>query len=737
MSTRVVVSGLFSKSYSSLDGSVKNKVLDFVVKLQERPDLTGLDLKTPEGVRDPRIKTARVNDFWRAVLIELPRASGYVLVAVKPHDDAYTYAAKLRFGVNEVTGALDVVDAAALNKAITQASAVSSTQPRRTPVLSGIRARDLRRFGIDTDIAERLVTITDEDQLLTVAEELPGVQGNAVLDLAAGRGVDEVWADLIAEVESNIDTGDLLGALDRPQSRLVFTDGSIEELRAALESDLKAWRIWLHPLQRRLAYHNGWKGPYRVTGGAGTGKTVTAIHRARHLAQRLDEEASDAKVLFTTFTRNLAQNIESQLTELAGPELMRRRVDVVNIDSLAQRVLRIGDGARLTLRKDDDPGVLQAWETARAAAAEEWDISFLQSEWNEVVLAQGIEERAEYLTVSRSGRGRRISRLQRADLWAVFERFTQLLNAQNLITFTRAAARAATIAAQLNPHEAPVFDSGIRRGALPKYRYVVVDEAQDLHPAHWRLIRALVPHDSDDLFIVGDAHQRIYGKPIVLSRYGIETRGRSRRLTVNYRTSREILDWSLKVAYGHAVDDLEGDTESLAGARSAFRGPVPEARGFDSSRQEHSALIDKLQSWRRDGVTWSQMAVVTRSNRRVADLADTLSTGGVPAAEVGAGTDENALGEVVRVMTMHRAKGLEYRAVAIVGVSQRELPPRGVRELKEPEREVAWARERGLVYVAGSRAREYLYISWAGERSELLAGTVIDEGELRGGRALP
>lgn len=720
MSTRVVVSDLFGKSYSALDGSVKNRVLDFVVKLQERPDLTGLDLKTPEGVTDPRIKTARVTDFWRAVLIELPQAGGYVLVAVKPHDDAYTYAAKLRFGVNEVTGALDVVDAAALGEAITRARSVSSTQPRRSPVLNGVRARDLRRFGIDTDIAENLVTITDEDQLLTVAEELPGVQGNAILDLAAGRGVEEVWADLIAEVEPDIDTGDLLGALDRPQSRLVLTDGSPEELRAALDADLKAWRIWLHPLQRRLAYRDGWKGPYRVTGGAGTGKTVTAIHRARHLAQRLDREGSDAKVLFTTFTRNLAQNIEAQLTELAGPELLRR-VDVINIDSLAQRILRTGDGTRPTPRRDDDPSVLQAWETARAAASDKWDISFLQSEWNEVVLAQGIEERAEYLTASRSGRGRRISRLQRVDLWTVFERFTQLLNAQNLITFTQVAARAATIAAQLNPHDDLGFDSGVRRSALPRYRHAVVDEAQDLHPAHWRLIRALVPHDRDDLFIVGDAHQRIYGKPIVLSRYGIETRGRSRRLTVNYRTSREILGWSLKVAYGHDVDDLEGEAESLAGARSEFGGPAPEARGFNSSAAEQAALADKLRSWRQVGVTWPQMAVVSRANRGVADLVHTLSMAGVPVAEVGAGTDENALGDVVRVMTMHRAKGLEYRAVAIVGASRRELPPRFVRDLEEPDRDAAWARERGLLYVAGSRAREYLYVSWTGVPSELLA----------------
>lgn len=728
MSGRVVMSDRFTRTYSELDGSMKNRVLDFIVKLQERPDLTGLDLKAPEGVADPRIRTARVTDFWRAVLIELPESNGFVLAAVKPHDDAYTYAERLRVGVNEVTGALDVVDAAALDDAITHAHTAGETSggdtgtaPQRGPVLDGVRVRDLRRFGVDTDIAERLVEITDESRLLSVAEELPGVQANAVLDLAAGRTVDDVWADLIAEEEPEIDTGDLLKALERPQSRLVFTDGSADELRAALEGEFTAWRVWLHPLQRRLADKDGWRGPYRVTGGAGTGKTVTAVHRARHLADRLARAGSDEKVLFTTYTRNLARNIESQLTELAGQDILKR-VEVVNIDALAYRVLRTADDRQTRPRQvpDDAPDVVAAWETARADATEAWETAFLQAEWNQVVLAQGLAERGDYLRAPRSGRGRRLSRPQRAELWAVFERFTQQLNARNLLTFTQAAARAATVARQLDPHDDPGTDSGVRRAALPRYRHGVVDEAQDLHPAHWRLVRALVPRGADDLFLVGDAHQRIYGKPLVLSHYGIETRGRSRRLTVNYRTSRQILDWSLRVAYGHAVDDLEGGADSLAGARSEFAGPEPRTAGFDTAAAEKAALVEVVRDWHGAGLEWSQIAVVTRSNNRVAELAGALTEAEVPAAEVGRDTDEHALGDVVRVMTMHRAKGLEYRAVALVGAGRRDLPPRAARELDGDDRDAARARERGLLYVAGSRAREHLYLSWTGEPSELL-----------------
>lgn len=725
MSARVVMSDLFGRSYSDLDGSIKNRVLDFVVKLQERPDMPGLDLKTPQGVVDPRIKTARVNDFWRAVLIELPESSGYVLVAVKPHDDAYTFAGRLRFGVNEVTGALEVVDEAALGEAVTRASATAADSASSTPVLKGLRARDLLPFGIAESIAERLVTIADEDQLLAVAEELPAGQANAVLDLASGRNADDVWADLIALEEPHIDTSDVMRALDRPLSRLSFTDGkNAEELRAVLEGDFKAWRVWLHPLQRKLAYHDGWRGPFRVTGGAGTGKTVTALHRARYLAERLERQGGEGKVLFTTFTKNLAQNIESQLKELAGAEILKQ-VEVRNIDALAQRILAVGNdaGTKTQLRGDTEPVVVQAWETARSHASERWEVSFLQAEWTQVVLAQGIEDRGEYLRASRSGRGRRLSRPQRADLWGVFERFTQLLNAQQVMTFTQAAARAAFIAQHLNPHAEAVHDSGVRRAMLLRYMHAVVDEAQDLHPAHWRLLRNLVPAGSDDLFIVGDAHQRIYGRPVVLSRLGIETRGRSRRLTVNYRTSRQILDWSLRVAYGQSVDDLEGDADTLAGARSEFGGPEPETVGFSSARKERAALAEKLRSWHETGIPWSQMAVVARVRAQVDELGVSLAEAGIPVSKVGATTEEGALGEQVRLMTMHRAKGLEYRAVALSGAGRNELPPRGIRQLQGDESDAAWARERSLLYVSGSRARERLYVSWVGEPSELLAGT--------------
>jgi hypothetical protein len=709
VSASIVLSDLFGRSYNDLDGSLKSRVMDFVVKLQRDPTATGLDLKQPAGVLDRRVRTARVNDSWRAVLLALPDSAGYILVAVKPHDDAYTYANSLVASVNEVTGALEILNADRLGVELQRVG--SAEKPTTAKLLSTVRKRDLLRLGVQGDVADRLLAITDEDALLALADALPRSQSDAVLDLYSGLSPDEVWASLVAdEPVGAVDTADLTAALARPLSRLSFTDlageDGVEELRAVLEGSLAAWRVWLHPLQRRLATHDGWNGPYRVTGGAGTGKTVTALHRARHLARR-----GDGSVLLTTFTRNLAETLRAQLVQLAGPTTAAS-VDVYNLDALALRVLRSSDAGRgLDERthpvSDSDPDVEQLWAAARRSADAEWTLGFLQDEWSHVVLANQVTTEAEYLAVSRSGRGQRLSRPQRAHLWRVFERFGQLLRAQGLVTFTQLVSDAASLLTS---------DESVR--ASLGYTYAVIDEAQDLHPAHWRMLRALIPQRQDDLFIVGDAHQRIYGRPIPLSRFGIETRGRSRRLTVNYRTSRQILRWSLRVVDPEA-DDLDGAVESLAGARSLFDGPEPTRRGYTTTVQENAALVEQVRGWMTEGLGAGEIAVFVRERRMVSDVMRAFVDAGIPAAE-GASREDRSDRDVVRVMTMHRAKGLEFRAVALPRMGAAEFPPPYVRGLAEDDARAAERIERNLLYVAGSRARERLWISWTARPSPLL-----------------
>jgi superfamily I DNA/RNA helicase len=542
-----------------------------------------------------------------------------------------------------------------------------------------------------------------------------------VLDLAFGKSPDEVWQDYGIDNVGPIDVDDVEKAFQRPISRLNFTAAGAdneEELRAVLEGDLAKWRVWLHPLQRKLAYHDGWNGPYRVTGGAGTGKTVTAIHRARHLAQGLELAGSSSKVLLTTFTRNLVRAIEAQLVELGGLGVLEK-VDVLNADSLARSIVAASEPGRAlvqgsTIVHDSSDRVMELWRTAKQAASGAWDPEFLADEWSLVVLGNAIQDEAGYLRVPRSGRSQRLSRPQRADVWIAVEQFQKLMRADRLITFTELAARAAAAVAS-DPVLRASFD----------YRHAVVDEAQDLHPAHWKMLRALVSPASDDLFIVGDAHQRIYGRPTPLSRFGIETRGRSRRLTINYRTSREILRWTLGVADPN-VDDLDTESDTLHGARSIFGGPEPETVIFTNVGAEGVGIAALVKRWCADGLSASDIAVFTYEKRHVAELVESLAVEGVESSVVGPDTREEKLGDVVRVMTMHRAKGLEYRGVVLSRMGAADFPPRYVKSMTGPAKDRELTKLRSVLYVAGSRARERMAITSTGELTDIVGG--VDAG---------
>lgn len=719
MKTKVLMHDLFENSCHDLDGSVKSRVLSFMVKLQQDPDATGLDFKRPKGAANKHVRTARVTDNYRAVLVNAGADddnSILWLVAVRKHDDAYRFAETLTLQVNEKTGAAELYDPIALNLALDNARADSKADAGSDPIMpASVSQADLERFGVAPDVAAQLKQVTKEDALQRLVEALPASQGNAVLDLAFGKDPQDVWNDLVIEEPGPIDLNDLEAALKRPLSRLSFTavdgDGA-QELRAVLEGDFAKWRVWLHPLQRKLATHAGWNGPFRVTGGAGTGKTVTAIHRARFLAKQIDSSGADpkVKVLFTTFTRNLAQTIAAQLNQLAGQSITDR-VDVVNIDALARAVVAATDSGRVFVNASKIANVSeidQLWRAAAQRCNGQWDPKFLNDEWSEILLGNAIHDEAAYLRVARSGRAHRLSRAQRADVWLAIEHFQQLLRAQNLYTYTELAARAASALAS-DPTLAEKFG----------YRHAVIDEAQDLHPAHWKFLRALVPLGRDDLFIVGDAHQRIYGRPAPLSRFGIETRGRARRLTVNYRTSREILEWCLKIADTDA-DDLDTSSDTLAGARSVFGGPDPESLGCASKADEDRGVVAKIEQWIADGYPPSEIAVFVYERNDVREITASLNAAGIDAEAVNESTREEQLGDVVRVMTMHRAKGLEYRAVAMARLGSKSFPPCYLQQLMGLDREQEEQKLLRVLYVAGSRARERLALFFAGEISPLL-----------------
>lgn len=333
--------------------------------------------------------------------------------------------------------------------------------------------------------------------------------------------------------------------------------------------------------------------------------------------------------------------------------------------------------------------------------------TFLSQEWRDVVLSRNVETDDEYLEARRSGRGVALSRRQRQAVWKVVESYETALRERKLWTHESVLREA--------------FRISTTRTTKP-FRHVVVDEAQDLSPMQWRLLRAVVAPGPDDMFIAGDSHQRIYNNYASLRSLGIHIAGRSSRLKINYRTTAEILAWSLGMMRGEPIDDLDEGLDTLAGCRSEVHGEAPTLRGFATSRQELAYIADTAADWLAADVSAAEIGIAARTNYYADRIAEELRSRGIVVRAL-SNSDQNA----VAVGTMHRMKGLEFRCVIVAGVSDRTVPlPNAVRaaDIDKQAHALDLLRERSLLFVACTRAREDLVVTWYGEPSPFLDGQV-------------
>ena len=706
---QVVMADVFSKYYEDLDSQVQAQVLQFIMKMQRDPDANGLNLKPPKGGRDKRVRTARINDNFRAVLMHYADRI-YYLVAVLPHDDAYTLASDIIFDINKVTGGVELINLATLSGTLSGQPAVGAGPAGEPSIFATVSDADFDRLGVHPSVVPALREIRSIDAILGFVEHLPKLARDVILCLADGLTVEEVWEHVssVAATTDTVDPEDYEAANERPATKESFVvTGDVAEFGRIMAEPLSAWRIFLHPAQRALAERKTPnKGSVRVTGGPGTGKTVVALHRVKALADRLPPGQA---ILLTTYTTTLAELLRSLLEDLGGAQLAAK-VDVRNIDKVSYGVAKEIFGAK-TPNPLGDVEIRKRWEDlADEQHPHRWDARFLEAEWKQVVLAQDLRSRDDYLAAVRTGRGRRLNRPERAQVWGLIEAFEHRLDAAGEVGVNQLAAQAARIASGWGDEERP-------------YRHIVVDEAQDLHAAHWKLLRALVPVGEDDLFIVGDAHQRIYDNRTTLSAHGINIRGsRSKRLTLNYRTTRQILGTSLSLLGDSIFDDLDDSTENLGGYRSVLRGAKPGLIEYPSTAAELSALATRVGGWLGEGLKAEEIVVTARTNKLAEAAVDALKAAGIKAVQVKS-RQTPAIGSGVHVMTMHRIKGLEYRAVAIIGVGAEHVPQSGAvtpasEDRLQHDRDLQ--RERSLLFVAATRAREQLAISWAVKPSEFL-----------------
>lgn len=739
------------------------KILTFIDKLSADDTAPGLHIEKIHGTSDHRVRTGRVDQSYRAVLFLLDGTVGhhYVFAGAWQHDDAIARAKTMTMRINQVNGVAEFYDAPMpeVTQPAAQARPAAPTfqsRYRNELVDNGYDADYLTdQVGIDRGVADRVLAARDEDEFMAAIDAAPTWQGVALLELSTGKALSEVQRDLqlvqsapeddeIADEatepvmeQAPLATEDdaLIAALRHPAAAMQFNalegEGANEELRQALENgSFEDWTVFLHPEQRRFATRCN-KNSFRVSGGAGTGKTVVAIHRARNLTRR---DAS-ARIILTTFTRTLADALTDQLLRLDATvprarEIGGTGVHVTGIDRLASQVMnakgqeRARNAAGLDVLGYTAGAVTpdlqdeRTWRDAIADAAVDDVLPnrlrnpiFLQQEYLMVVLPGAVTSLQQYARVSRTGRGTPLSRAQRVAVWKVIETYRQAHRLEQRLAFPEIAAVAARM-----------LEDRAAAGGGRIADHVIVDEGQDLHPTHWQLLRAAVEKGRDDLFISEDSHQRIYGQKLKLSRYGIDLRGRARRLTLNYRTTAQNLDYALRILDGAGDDvvvDLEGLPEQHHEYRSIRSGPMPRVIAAASAAAERTEIARIVKEWLDEGTPAPAIGVLVRGTQQAAGIVGALGQLDVPAAEIKAST--GAAPKTVQVMTMHRAKGMEFQRVILAGMNSASMPaPYVLASLEDAEREDKLQQERSLLYVAASRARDELVVTYSGDVSGFL-----------------
>ncbi|MGW4535412.1 3'-5' exonuclease [Nocardia sp. NPDC004340] len=741
-----IVMATNTKAMGKLDGSVKRKVYDFLEKLQTDDTAPGLHIEPMKGAADSRIRTGRVDQQFRAILFRIDPQGGdttYIYMGTWNHDDANALAERSTLRVNPITGTLEGIIGELNGESDRKKRSVvrdpdgqlgKAVAGQEKSFLTGIgyTFEDLtERLGLDPELARAALAAMDEDainDLAADAEDAGSWQGMALFELALGVGIDTIRDKFRLDSNPVDQTHDedtqILEALEHPVSKMQFTyiGDDNEELRRVIEGgDFAAWRTFLHPQQQTFA-EKDFNGPARISGGAGTGKTVVAIHRARNLWKR----EPDARIILTTFNKTLAMELRAALKVLEPGIALAKKpgepgIYVEGIDKLASDVLnRAGDlGPAATalfgtpieatsVRTNTNRMWREVAETVNSGLDARLSTpTFLDNEYVGVVLANQVTTLEQYAKVARAGRGVRLSRPQRIAVWKLVEGFRKQSRADGSLSFPEVLALAAEYLKQRAADGEYVAD------------HVLVDEAQDLHATHWALLRALVAPGPNDLFIAEDSHQRIYGQPVVLKRMGIEIVGRSKRLTLNYRTTAENLEFAVRILSGGEYNDLQGKGESTKGYRSARRGPKPVLLPADSAFDELAQVAKQVRHWiDEEKVEPSTIAVLTRGQNDRTQFVRALGERGIEARAL---DDNPATSGNVQVLTMHRSKGMEFSRVILAGIDESHVPSRAAtNSVPEEEQAEALLRERSLLYVAASRARDELVVTWSGKKSELL-----------------
>lgn len=682
------IADTFTDSLGRLTGEEQKSVKTTAFDLQLNPANPGHSFHKLDRARDPNFWSVRVSADLRLIV---HRSEGSLLLCyVDHHDKAYDWAARRKLETHPKTGAAQWVEIRETVREVVVPQPVAPLPahryvPKPMP-FAKLAEADLLAYGVPQDWVEQ-VRQADEDGLLELATRLPAEAAEALLELAVGRR---------PALPVAIPGGDPFAHPDA--LRRFRAVGDVEALRQALDYPWDKWLVFLHPAQRQLVERD-YNGPVRVSGSAGTGKTIVALHRAVHLARK----HPDARVLLCTFSDTLANALHNRMRKLISGELkLAERLEVHALDAVGERLYRIHVGPlALATPAQIDVALRAAAETVPDRS---FRLAFLRSEWLEVVDPWQLRSWEEYRDVRRTGRKTRLNEKQRALLWSIFAAVNETLRTAGVIT--RAGLFHALADKLAASDRAP-------------YQFTVVDEAQDISVGQMKFLAAMAGSSANGLFFAGDLGQRIFQQPFSWKALGVDVRGRSRTLQVNYRTSHQIREQA-DLLLDDSLTDEDGNAEARSGTVSVFNGPAPQLAAFADQAAEIKAVAAWLCERQAERYAAQEIGIFVRSEAEIGRARAACEAAGLPYKVLDHYVDP-AVGAVA-VSTMHLAKGLEFRAVAVMACDDGILPLRSRIDAvtDQADLEDVYVTERHLLYVACTRARDRLLISSVEPASEFL-----------------
>ena len=682
----LLIADTFTDSLARLTGEEQKAVKTTAFDLQMDPSSPGLSFHRLDKAKDKRFWSVRVSSDIRVIVHRTD--SSLLLCYVDHHDRAYAWAERRKLETHPATGAAQMIEVRESIREIVIPAYVQAEAKLRptTKPLVAMSDDQLLGYGVPSEWLND-VRHADEDALLTLAEHLPAEAAEAILELATG-GTPRLPP--VAPVP------DPFAHPDAQRRFRVVT--SVEELERALDAPWDKWAVFLHPEQRQLVTHE-YAGPARVAGSAGTGKTVVALHRAVHLARA----NPDGRILLATFSEALAHALRANVKRLIGSEpRVAERLEVHAMVSLGLRLHQAQIGPVQLASKEDVDTLLR--EASRSGGDQRFSPVFLRTEWDQVVDAWQLSAWEAYRDVQRLGRRTRLPEARRAVLWKIFEQVREGLRTRGLMTESTVFQALADVQA---------------KRPTPTYDAAVVDEAQDISIAQLRFLAALAGGRPNGLYFSGDLGQRIFQQPFSWKALGVDVRGRSKTLRVNYRTSHQIREQADRLL-GPEITDVDGNREERRHTVSVFNGPAPQIRTFATEADEAEAIGAWIRTLAVDGVQPHEIGVFVRSPDQVPRATAAAKAAGLSARVLDDRVEVRP--GAVNVATMHLAKGLEFRAVAVMACDDEVLPLQsrieGVGD--DGDLQEVYDTERQLLYVACTRARDRLSVTGIEPASEFL-----------------